>query len=137
MIARLARLTPEQRGLLAEAVAALAGSSVAVAVVPFRRVMRLVRRPGGDDHVDEAAAVLAVRWAVTVAARRVPWRAKCLEQALAANWMLARRGVGATVFYGINRASKGLQAHAWVRTATHEVIGCENAAEFTELARFP
>jgi hypothetical protein len=137
VIGRLARLPAERRAMLAEALLALGVSSLGVAVVPFRKVLALVRPAVPGNAAPEDATVAAVRWAVSAAARRVPWRAKCLEQALAAQWMLRRRGVRATIFYGVSKAPGGLEAHAWVRTAQRDVIGCEIAADFTELARFP
>jgi len=45
MFASIGRRTPEERWLLAEAVAALAVASFLIALVPFRRVALLARLP--------------------------------------------------------------------------------------------
>ncbi|HYD24690.1 MAG TPA: lasso peptide biosynthesis B2 protein [Croceibacterium sp.] len=138
-IARFVRLTPAERSLLVEATATLAVTALAVAMLPFRRVVALARRPDGapPGEAERLRQVAAVRWAVAACARRVPWRAKCLEQGFAAQWMLRRRAVPAVVHYGVARAGGGLQAHAWVRAGTDDVIGCENLADFAEVAQFP
>ena len=139
IVARWRRLSWAERRLLPEAVLALAVSALMVALLPFRRVaasVRPLREPAADQ---EAEALLArrVAWAVAASARRVPWRAKCLEQGIAAHWMLRRRRVGATLHYGVAQRPHGLLAHAWVRAGAIDVVGCENAGDFTELARFP
>jgi hypothetical protein len=137
--ARLSRLSPAEIALLAEATLALALASFAVACLPFDLFARTARPsgPSSDENAARARA-RAVRWAVAASARRVPWRAKCLEQAFAAQWMLRRRSVPAVIHYGIRRADdSGLLAHAWVRAGAIDVIGCEGTEAFTEVARFP
>jgi hypothetical protein len=34
-------------------------------------------------------------------------------------------------------ATADLVAHVWVRSGPTDVIGCENLADFTEIAQFP
>lgn len=79
----------------------------------------------------------AVAWAVTAAARRARFRAVCIERGLAAQTMLRRRGIGATLYYGAAPGVDGLAAHVWVRWQGIDVIGGESAARFTPLATFP
>ncbi len=142
MIATLARLrilSSAERRLIAEAVAVLAVAALMIALLPFRRVAGLARRPRGAaaERAEQPRLIGEVRWAVAACARRVPWRAKCLEQGFAAQWMLRRRSVPAVLHYGVARRDEGLVAHAWVRAGAADVIGCENEGEFTEVARFP
>jgi hypothetical protein len=75
---------------------------------------------------------------VTACARRVPWRAKCFEQGLAAQWMLGRRRIFSTLHYGVAQGEdRGLIAHVWLSSGSLDVVGCENKDDFSELARFP
>ena len=136
---RWLQLSSLERGALVEAAVMLAAASLAVAVLPFRRAMALVRpTPSKDDELDtEGRAAELVQWAITACARRIPLRTLCLEQALASHWMLRRRSIASVVHYGTGKGERGLQAHAWVRTARHDVVGCDNAEDFVELARFP
>ena len=70
--------------------------------------------------------------------RRVPWRALCFEQGLAAQIMLRRRGIASTLYYGAAPdKAEGLSAHVWVRDGAIDVVGCELAPHYGVLAVFP
>ena len=137
--ARIGRSTAAERRLLAEAVVSLGVASFLIALVPFRKVAALARLPAtAPPEVEEQLKrIEAVRWAVKASARRVPWRAKCIEQGFAAQWMLRRRAVPAMLHYGVAKRDGSLAAHVWVRSGSNDVIGCENSAEFAEIAQFP
>jgi len=136
---RIARLSPTNRRLAAESVMTLGLAALVVAFLPFRWISALVRFPecAIDDVGEQQRAIAAVRWAVRVSSRRVPWRAKCLEQALAVHWMLRRRSVTTVIHYGIAKRIDGLGAHAWVSAGSIQVIGFESADEFGEVVQFP
>lgn len=139
ILARIRTLSRAELGLLGQAVAVLALARLTIALFPFRRVAAFARRPEGTapGRAERLRLIGEVRWAVAAVARRVPWRAKCLEQGFAAQWMLRRRSVPAILHYGIARKDGALVAHAWVRSGPVDVIGCENSADFAEIARFP
>ena len=125
--------------LLAEALATLAGASLAVRVLPFRMVGRLCGQalgtppPGAGPHPTKR-----ICWAVEACARRVPWRAVCFQKGVAAHLMLRRRGVASTLHFGARPDTEhGVAAHVWVRIGSDDVIGCEIAPQFALLARFP
>nr|WP_294811062.1 lasso peptide biosynthesis B2 protein [uncultured Sphingomonas sp.] len=138
-LSRIRTLHWRQWQLLAEAGLFLAAAAAAIALLPFARVARLAGREGpATGRAPEAGQLLELRWAIQAIARRVPFRSKCFEQGLAAQWMLHRRGVETTLFYGAARREGGeLIAHVWVRSGERDVIGCEEAADFATLARFP
>lgn len=127
--------------LLGEAMVALAIAALSLTILPFRRVVAFASRPvlrSKPCESERAQTISGVRWSVQASARRVPWRAKCFEQGLAAAWMLRRRGIGVTLHYGLaTDAERGLVAHVWVRAKGQDVIGCETESAFTEVARFP
>lgn len=126
--------------LLAEAMTVLAVSAFAVAFAPFRRIAAFAcRRPtrAQGSEALQAQMVREVRWAVMVCAERAPWRTKCFEKGLAAQWMLRRRGVAAALHYGLAKQPDGLAAHVWVLAGETEVVGCEIRDQYAELARFP
>jgi hypothetical protein len=135
------KLSQSDRLLLVESMFWLALAWIAIAALPFRYVGRLASRathqqvPGPQVRV---AIVKRVRWAIYACARRVPWRAKCFEQGLAAQFMLRRRGVPSIVYYGAAPDNlRGLSAHVWVRDGDVDVIGCEIASRYAVLAMFP
>jgi len=67
-------------------------------------------------------------------ARRVPWRATCLVQALAGWLLLKRRGIVATIRFGVAKSEAGLAAHAWLVVGSEIVLGGEAAPDFKALA---
>jgi hypothetical protein len=138
-LARIRAISPAERRLLAEAVAVLAVASFSIALFPFRRVAALARLPEAPSpgQAEQQQRIRTIGWAVTAAARRVPWRAKCIEQGFAVQWMLRRRAVPSIIHYGVARRDGELVAHVWVRSGSIDVIGCENAADFSEIAQFP
>jgi Transglutaminase-like superfamily len=135
------RLPRHDRVLVLEAALWLSVASFAIAVLPFRHVGRLAgipirrREPPSQTRLTE---VRRIRWAVVASARRVPWRAMCFQQGLAAQFMLRRRGVSSVLYYGVAPDKQnGLSAHVWVRAGDIEVIGGETATRFAPLVAFP
>jgi len=140
ILQRLGAMSPAERGLVVEATFALALASFAIALFPFRRIAASARRvpDSGIGEDERQRRVAQVGWAVAACARRVPWRAKCFEQGLAAQWMLGRRRVPSSLHYGVAKdGDEELVAHVWLRSGQLDVLGCENSSDFTELARFP
>lgn len=64
---------------------------------------------------------------------RVPWRATCLVQALAAKKWLARHGIESSLFVGVRKdATQALEAHAWL-VCNGEVVTGGDVGGFREL----
>ena len=119
-----------------EAILALALARLIVLAVPFRLIAPWLSRTPETDACDEALLV-AVRMAVTAAARNVPWNAACLPQAMAAKAMLTRRGCGSSFHLGAGFDGQGqLIAHAWLVAGGTIVVGAAGIASVTPLARF-
>ena len=135
------RLPWSDRLLLVEALACLAVGAAAVAALPFRHIARWASLPARETVPSDAARtamIERVRWAVTACAHRVPWRAKCFEQGLTAQFMLRRRGIPAVLYYGAaHDDGQRLAAHVWVKDRDTDVTGGEIAARFAVLAAFP
>ncbi len=136
---RFAQISWRERLLLAEAAVLLAFSSLAIAMLPFRWVTRLAGRDGAVSRVDDAEGqVETVRWAVSACGRFAPWNPVCFQHGLAAHWMLRRRGLPSTLYYGASSdAERGVIAHVWIKSLDLPVIGCEEAGRYAILATFP
>ncbi|WP_292291038.1 lasso peptide biosynthesis B2 protein [Marivita sp.] len=79
-----------------------------------------------------------VVWAVHHAARLVP-RASCLTQGLAAQIMLARRGLPSTLHIGVKKDTETpFEAHAWLTFRGRIILGHrENLlARYSQLAEY-
>lgn len=112
----------------------------AFALLPLPRALRLFgigRRAPGAGRI-AASEAHAVGRAIARAARYVPFRAVCLQQAFAASLMLRRRGLAATVHLGVARRDDagGLQAHAWSQCGDVPVTGAAAARSFAPVAKF-
>ena len=148
LLLRFRQVDNRRRALLAEAAAYLFAARLALIFIPFPRLARHLGAfvPPADARATQAAttivadqALLAedVGWAVTRAARYVPFRAVCLPQAMAARVMLKRRGVKSVMHFGAAKGTdKLLEAHAWLDAAGVEVTGYPVAENFAEIACF-
>jgi hypothetical protein len=140
---RLGKLERGRKALLAEALAALALAQMAMFFIPFRRIARWLGTAGAESPAEvpewEARIAKEIGWAVGALGRRVPWDGRCLAQALAATWMLRRRGMEGTVSFGARKGERaGFDAHAWLRVGSLMVTGGpghESFKIFTTFAR--
>jgi hypothetical protein len=80
---------------------------------------------------------------VQAVAEAMPFRALCLQQAIAVRRILRRRGVRATVCLGVNRdpacraaPGQGTAAHAWVEVGSNVISGDGNLSNYAVVARF-
>lgn len=77
---------------------------------------------GGALH--DRKSIRQIGWAVRSVASIVPFKAMCLQQAIAARRMLARRGIPAILHYGAGRDESGvLVAHAWIEAEGERLTG--------------
>jgi len=80
---------------------------------------------------------------VEALARRMPFRALCLQQAIASCRMLRRRNLPAKLSLGLNKSPRvrktpeqGTSAHAWVSVGERVVCGSQGLVDFVEVAGF-
>ena len=141
-VRRVLGLPLKAKGLMVETLVLLALARTAVLLLPFRWVARALGR-------EEAAAsplrntpastrqVRRIGWMVEKVSNNVPWTSKCLDQALAAKIMLARRGYATTVRFGVKKSEHGeLAAHAWLTSAGVCVTGGRTRRQFTIINTF-
>ena len=143
---RFAQVDNRRRALVVEAVICLLLSRLALIFIPFphlaRRLgtfvppsdLRVSPTPSSQENVRTAEDI---GWAVTRAARHVPFKAVCLPQAMTARVMLMRRGVSSVLHFGAGKGEeKPLEAHAWLDAAGVEVTGYPVAKNFAEIGCF-
>jgi hypothetical protein len=148
LLRRFGQIDNRRRALLAEAVACLLAARLALIFIPFPRLAPRLGTfvPPTDPRAlrartqavdDQARLAEDIGWAVTRAARYLPFKAVCLPQAMAARVMLKRRRVESVMHFGAARGTdKPLDAHAWLDAAGVEVTGYPVAKDFAEIACF-
>jgi hypothetical protein len=137
------RTSAKQWRLLTEAAGLLVVARLAVWFVPFRSLAtrlgdKMAESPAADTEAQRAAAA-PIGWAVRTLGRRLPWMSQCLVQAVAITWMLQRRRIPSTLYFGLAKEEEGageLKAHAWVRSGTQILTGAREHHEFTVVATF-
>lgn len=129
-----ARLPWRKRVLAVEAAGWLVLARLFVGRVPMR-YWRLDAGAGSVGDASHGAPGAAVAWAVRRVAYRLPFETKCLPRALAAHWMLRRRGAASRVVFGVRRTApeQRPEYHAWLVMNGATVLGGRQAASFTPL----
>lgn len=105
-----------------------------------RRLGRLGAPAALTAEQPDAVLAAEIGHVVEAVAHAVPFRAKCLQQALAVRRMLARRGVPVTVHLGVARDPAGRAgaeaAHAWVTAGGRVVSGATDLDRYAIVGTF-
>jgi hypothetical protein len=143
-IAAFARAPSRRKALALEAVLALVHAR-AVTLLPARVYTRGFGTIGNPPPEDSVCPDLAreIGGMVASVAEAMPFRAVCLQQALATSRMLRRRNLRATVCLGVTRdarrpepESRSMAAHAWVEVGSQVVNGGAKLDSYAIVARF-
>ena len=133
LLRKLARLRLADWSELVTASLALARARWDFGRLPDRDILAMLQAPprhrgpgpqAGPVDPDLRARLLRLSWALTLAARYLPWRTDCLIQCLAARSILDRRGLGHDFFIGARRdVPGGFLAHAWMGSSGVPIVG--------------
>lgn len=79
----------------------------------------------------------AIRLALRTVSLYLPWHSACLDQALAAQRLLSRRGLPCTFYFGVARGQDyTLLAHAWIRSGNQWIIGYQPEMNYYVVASY-
>ena len=133
-VAEFRRLDPATRWLVIETLAIVPLVTAALAVLPFRLVVRGVAAAAarGAPRSRQELPPERMAWAVEGVARRVPG-ARCLAMVLAGKVLFARHARPATVRLGIRREESAVTAHAWLESDGRTILGGPIPPSFTTL----
>ena len=127
LLVRWFRLSPPQQALALEAAVWLTLARLLVHHIPMRYWLRHLEAVAdrGAGSVGRQPLARAVGRMVRRVARRLPFEALCLPQAMAVQWMLRRRGIASRLWIGVRRAAPGqpLKYHAWLTVDGESVSG--------------
>jgi len=138
---RIRQLRAADIALAVEALCMLTFFRLALNLLP---VQRLTAWMGMDiqaqSSVSQAKAretIRRVEWSIGAVVRHGPLTFVCFPQSLAAYFMLRRRHIASTLFYGVTRDADQLKAHTWVKVGDRTVVGGDVESQFTVLNTFP
>ncbi len=140
------RLPLDAKYLYLEAMFWLGISRVAILILPFKTIAPHLGRHMAEiaedknkdrDPENSQAIKQAVSKAVETTARYLPWKCRCLVQAMAGKKMLDKRQIPATLYLGVSKAEeKGLAAHAWLRSGEFILTGDIGLNRFVVVSTF-
>ncbi len=140
---KLRALRGSDRTLLFQAIGWLGVMRLAIALLPFRRIAKLLRLRQGESPVASEAAPSQraehIGWAVRAGATHVMWKSTCFDQALAGAIMLQHRGIAGTIYLGVAKnlgTSAEVAAHAWLRSGESILTGAAGHERFNVIATF-
>lgn len=131
------------RRLVAQAGAAMVSARSIRLALPAQRWEKLIGDKSpvtGDAYstpmpptgVDQEVSV-----AISAACRRLPFSPNCLDKALAARWLLVRRGSRPILVIGLNREDLSATPHAWlVGESGGTVTGSQAVPDFVAVTKF-
>jgi hypothetical protein len=125
--------------LIIEAICLLVVARLMVFWIPFRWTALVLQKQQVVKYrgLESSNVVKQIIWGLQVAIRHIPWNAKCLEQAIAGNIMLARRGILSTLYLGLAKDKKdNLSAHAWLQSGSKIVVGGRRENPFKVICKF-
>ncbi|MEN6508140.1 MAG: lasso peptide biosynthesis B2 protein [Smithella sp.] len=141
--AKWRRRSRTERMLLLEAFVLLGLARLGVLVLPFRWLAKSMgnHMKEADTSVQPADLQLArmIGWAVRSVANYTLWESVCLPQAVAAKWMIKRRGIPGTLYLGVMKDEakpEKLAAHAWLRCGQFILTGAEGQLQYTVVSTF-
>jgi Transglutaminase-like superfamily len=132
------RLQSGERGLVLRILLLVAAIRVALWVLPFQRLQRVVESWISWKHltlsIPNDMPIGRLVWAVRATSRRIP-AASCLTQSLALHCLLTSGGHRSKVRIGVTKdGESGFGAHAWVEYAGQPLLsGPEEVQRYVQL----
>lgn len=141
---KLRQLSGSQRSLLLQTWLLLLGIRLGLKFLTFPTLMKLlqVNQVESDEFpseakdytapalttlatvTDRAISIKVIIWAVEVATRYMPGRAKCLARALTTQILMKQQGYAPELKIGVAKAENGkFEAHAWIEYQGNVTIG--------------
>lgn len=114
-----------------------------ISVLPLRRITDHLGEPMSETSTDglapeQLAYARRVGRVIERLSSSTPTNSNCYPQALTARWLLHRRRIPSTVYYGaaFEAVQPGLEAHVWVRSGPAIVTGGGHGRHFQALTWF-
>ena len=124
--------------LFIEAWLTLSFAKLLIIVFEFKRIAALIGNPQVESprEMHEEKIIMDIEIAIIRGVKYVFFSSRCFDQSLAATFMLKRRKITSTIYFGLNKKGEQLTAHAWVRCGEKIISGRLGYERFTAVAWF-
>ena len=100
--------------------------------IPFRIYSPIFLEKPSKQYLETTdEKILVVRKALLRGLKYLPWKGKCLVQALTGKLLLRKLRLPGTIYLGIKKDNGKLEAHAWLIAANQFISGKEGYKKFT------
>ena len=133
-------LKKEEKLLFHQALKLLISWKIRIVFLPMRNYVKLFGEKGKEAtsiDVPDADEIYKFSFAIHRADSALPWRSKCLTEAIATKRLLARYNKKSTLFLGVAKDERQkLIAHAWLKYSQKIIMGEKGHQKFTVVEKF-
>ena len=130
VLKKVPRLSSRDWSYLSIAFKELLIARVRFAAIPTQRIVADLKTQSDSEcsaeqlPADAEPDIGKLAWAISAVAARLPWRADCLLQVMAAERWLNRHSIPTSFFLGVAKQDRGdFKAHAWLCQGATVVAG--------------
>jgi hypothetical protein len=139
-IKRLFTLDKEERILLCQAFHLLIVWKIRIVFLPMRQYVKFFGEKGKEsDQPDVSRHNIVNKFpqAIRRANSAIPWKSKCLTEAIATKRLLEKYDIKSTLFLGVAKdENQKLIAHAWLMFGQRIISGEKGYQKFTIVQKF-
>lgn len=141
LIAKFYRLPIKEKKLFFQALVYSIFFRLVVVFTPFRVWYKMLGKQHFESVMDPINDQVQMVQLVKRASRRsqvyLPFKEKCLIEAMVAKKLLIKSGIQSTIFLGVNKdQNKSLIAHAWLKCGSAIITGNKGKDRYTVLEWF-
>jgi hypothetical protein len=105
---------------------------------PFKQIAAFIGKSQVESskELNSDKIIYDIELAIIRGIKYVIFSSKCYDQALATIFMLKRRKISSTIYFGLYKDDEKMLAHAWVRCGDKIVSGKLGYEKFTPVAWF-
>jgi len=137
---RFSKYSCQERSLILESFVLLGVGRFLVKMIPFKQVAPKLGIINGSEIMylddDSKAQSKLIARLVNYTSRFTPFTSNCFNKALAAHFMLRRRGISSTLILGVAKYKEKMEAHAWLTSGDQILTGGYEHERFTEVSHF-
>lgn len=133
-------LSREERNLFHQALILLISWKIRILFLPMPKYAKYFGEKGKEIIVEEVimeGLLIKCPQAIRRADLAIPWKSKCLTEAIATKRLLERYNIKSTLFLGVAKdEQQKLIAHAWLRRGKRIISGERGYEKFTVVEKF-